>query len=302
MSFFFFKAGYFNKSVTNLPTGEYVRDKAKRLLIPYLSAGIIGSAVYFGLMPFIIDRYGHFTEKLEWSHVWMKSEFYGNPPTWFLFSFFWAYVSIHFLERVRHKIFAKRFSPRTTYWSSIFYIMFPLIGYGLYMLDNPLVLGLSNVFMGIYFFELGRAWRRILSFWSKEKATWISLGLILCFVVGNIIFHDSSYTMSCNRFDGDFLPVMLNTTSILCGLSGLLIVQNVPRIPFFNYVGEHSMVYFVGHFPILFYYKYVHLAFGRSIYGRYDDLLILIPAIFMICTWLVPYIERVPILSGRWKK
>ena len=46
----------------------------------------------------------------------------------------------------------------------------------------------------------------------------------------------------------------------------------------------------------------MHLCFGRSIYGRYDDVLILLPVIFLICAWLVPYIERVPWLSGRWPK
>ena len=44
----------------------------------------------------------------------------------------------------------------------------------------------------------------------------------------------------------------------------------------------------------------MHLSFGRSIYGRYDDVILLIPIVFIICTWLVPYVERVPWLSGRW--
>ena len=34
MSFFFFKAGYFNKSVTAMPSKAYVLDKAKRLFLP----------------------------------------------------------------------------------------------------------------------------------------------------------------------------------------------------------------------------------------------------------------------------
>lgn len=302
MSFFFFKAGYFNKSVTSLSTGEYIRDKAKRLLIPYLSAGIIGSVVYFSFYPFLMQRYTTFPAELSWEHIWQKSDFYGNPPTWFLFSFFCAYVAIHLLEKFRHWAFARRFSPRTTYWSSLFYVLFPLASYQLYLMGNPLWFSLNNIFMGIFFFELGRAWRRILAILNTDMATIVSIVLIVCFIVGNSFFHESAYTMSGNRFDGPFLPTMVNTVTILCGLSGLLITMQVPRIPLLNYIGEHSMVYFVGHFPILFYYKYMHLTFGRSIYGRYDHLLIILPAMFMICSWLVPYIEKFPVLSGRWPK
>ena len=48
MSFFFFKAGYFNKTVSG-NTKAYLADKAKRLLIPYLTWGIIGNCIYFFL-------------------------------------------------------------------------------------------------------------------------------------------------------------------------------------------------------------------------------------------------------------
>ena len=66
------------------------------------------------------------------------------------------------------------------------------------------------------------------------------------------------------------------------------------------YIGEHSMVYFISHYPMLYYIKFSHLCFGRSIFGRKDEVLVLIPIIFVCCTWLVPYIERIPWLSGRW--
>lgn len=302
MSFFFFKAGYFNKSVTNLSSKEYIKDKAKRLLIPYLTAGAIGDVIYFGFYPALVYRFHEFPVKLSWSHIWEGSDFYGNPPVWFLFSFFCSYVAIHFLERLRHRLFANRFSPRTTYWSSIFYIAFPALSYWMFTLDNPLWMSVNNVFMGIYFFELGRAWRRLLNIWSKNTTLMVSGVCCLIFVVGNIIWHDASYTMSSNTFSGNFLVTMINTTAILCGLSGLLIAGNVPRLPWICFIGEHSMVFFISHHPMIFFYRYAHLAFGRSIYGRWDDVMILLPALFMICAWLVPYIESVPILSGRWKK
>lgn len=300
MSFFFFKAGYFNKSVLG-DSRRYCLDKAKRLLIPYVTTGLIGGAIYFSFLPFLLEKYHHPIEPLELSHVWTTSSFYGNNPTWFLFSFFAAYIAIHFLEKFRHWALAR--APHwLLQWSSALYFVSPFVSYWLFTLDNPLWMSLSNVPMGLFFFELGRAWSRILGRWSAETSIRVSVVLILLFVASNIAFHDSSYTMSSNKFTGDPIITVLNITAILCGLSGLLISVRLPRIPVVNFIGQHSMVFFVSHYPILYYYKFVHLCFARSIFGRYDDVLILLPAIFLICAWLVPYIERTPWLSGRWPK
>ena len=48
---------------------------------------------------------------------------------------------------------------------------------------------------------------------------------------------------------------------------------------------------------MLYYCKFVHL-----IFGRYDEALLLLPAILALCAWIVPYFERLPRLSGRWPK
>ncbi len=287
MSFFFFKAGYFNKSVAGNSVA-YITDKAKRLLIPYLTTGLIGDAIYFAFLPKMLSRYHNPIEPLSWEHIWKTSSFYGNTPTWFLLSFFAAYVVVHYIEKVKY-----------LHW---IILAFPAISYGLFVAENPLWLNLNNVFMGVFFFELGRLWRRWMECWGHEKTIWISAVLCVVFVVSNIIFHDAAYTMSNNKFTGNPFITVINITCILCGLAGLLISLRLPRIPGINFIGEHSMVFFVGHYPILYYYKFTHLCFGRSIFGRYDDVLILLPTIFIICAWLVPYIERVPWLSGRWPK
>ncbi len=300
MSFFFFKAGYFNKSVLG-PSRQYCADKARRLLIPYVTTGFIGNVVYFSFLPFLIDRYKNPIEPLEASHIWTTSSFYGNSPTWFLFSFFAAYIAIHFLEKWRHSAFS-RCSPWVLRWSSSLYFVFPFVSYWLYELGNPLWMSLSNVPMGLFFFELGRAWSRLLARWKPEQTIYISVALILFFIVSNIVFHDASYVMSTNKFTGNPVVTVVNITAILCGLSGLLIAARLPRVPVVNFIGQHSMVFFVSHYPMLYYYKYMHLCFGRSIFGRYDEVLVLLPVVFCLCAWLVPYIERVPWLSGRWEK
>lgn len=292
MSFFFFKAGYFNKGVDS-PFSVFLKDKAKRLFIPYLTCGLIGTVCYFGFYPFLVSHYKHFTEPFEWEHLWMQSSFYGNNPTWFLFSFFCMYIFVHVLEHLFDRVHP---------YARCAYALFPLASWWLWSQGNPVWMQLNNLFMGVYLFQLGKVWHIVMNRMSRGVTLSASLLLVAFFVVSNILFHDSSYTMSSNTFTGQPLITILNMSAVLCGLSGLLITWQVPRIPVLSYIGEHSMFYFVGHYPMLYVYKLVHLSFGRSIYGRYDEFIIVLPVIFCLCTWLVPYIERIPWLSGRWPK
>jgi len=286
MSFFFFKAGYFNKSLAG-DSRTYCTDKAKRLLIPYFISGLIGDAVYFAFFPKLLQMYHNPIEPIKWSMIWTRSNFFGNTPCWFLFSFFSAYVLAHFIEKVKY-----------LHW---IILSFPFISYWMYTLGNPLWMSFNNVFIGIFFFSLGRVWRKAMERMGKKTTILVSSALIVFFVISNICWH-GEYTMSSNSFKGNSVMAVVNTTAILCGLAGLLITVNTPRIPVVGFIGEHSMVYFISHYPMLYFYKFTHLCYGRSIWGRYDDVIILIPVIFGLCTWLVPFVERVPWLSGRWPK
>lgn len=284
MSFFFFKAGYFNKGVAQTGTRDYIADRTRRILIPYISSGLIGLAVYFSFLPFLLDRYDKPVETLEWEHIWQTSSFYGNLPTWFLFSFFVTYLAVHFIEKVR--------------WLHWAVVLFPLMAYWLFLKGNPLWMSINNVFMGIFFFYLGMLWRQAMKHLSRQTILWASVGMLLMFVALNI-FWRGEYTMSVNEFKGSFVATMLKMLFAICGLTGLLSCLNLPRIPGICYIGQHSMVYFISHYPMLYYYKFMHLSFGRSIWHRSDDVLILIPVVFCICTWMVPLVERVPWLSGK---
>ena len=286
MSFFFFKAGYFNKGVNNLPTKDYLIDRTKRLFVPYMSAGIIGLAIYFAFLPALLDRYHKPIEPLYWSHIWDTSSFYGNRPTWFLFSFFVTYLAVHFIEKVKG-----------LHWITV---LFPLMAYILFLNRNPLWMSVNNVFMGIFFFYLGMLWKHVMNYYPRRLILWLSVAMVVAFVVLNILWH-GEYTMSINDFKGSFVATLLNMVLVTCGLVGILSSLNLPRIPVICYIGEHSMVYFISHYPMLYFYKFMHLSFGRSIWNRPEEVFILIPAVFCLCSWMVPFIERIPWLSGRLK-
>ena len=286
MSFFFFKAGYFNKG-TGTDDRKYLTDRCKRLLIPYLSAGLIGSAVYFSFYPVLTARYKGWVEPLQADHIWTNSGFYGNGPVWFLFSFFCVYILVHYIEKVRH-----------LHWLAI---TFPLLSYLLWTWGNPLWMSANNLFIATFFFYLGRFWHFLMERYTRQQMAGLSLALTLAFATLNFLVP-GKYVMSYNEFSGNPLTAVINAVFALCGLSGLLLTARPFRIPGLCFIGQHSMVYFISHYPILYFYRFIHLSYGRSIYNRWDDVWILIPAVFIICSWLVPYIERIPWLSGRWEK
>ena len=286
MSFFFFKAGYFNKG-TGTDDRKYLTDRCKRLLIPYLSAGLIGSAVYFSFYPVLTARYKGWVEPLQADHIWTNSGFYGNGPVWFLFSFFCVYILVHYIEKVRH---LHRLA-----------ITFPLLSYLLWTWGNPLWMSANNLFIATFFFYLGRFWHFLMERYTRQQMAGLSLALTLAFATLNFLVP-GKYVMSYNEFSGNPLTAVINAVFALCGLSGLLLTARPFRIPGLCFIGQHSMVYFISHYPILYFYRFIRLSYGRSIYNRWDDVWILIPAVFIICSWLVPYIERIPWLSGRWEK
>lgn len=286
MSFFFFKAGYFCRSVGG-GNRAYLLDRSRRLLAPYLSSGLIGLLVYFAFYIPLGNKYGHFVEDIEWSHFWHSSGVYGNPPIWFLFSFFCMYILAHFTERVRHLRWVWALGPVASWW--------------LWTQGNPLWLSTSNVFMGIFFFYLGHLWHWAMERWGDRRMLVASIVLVALASVGNMLLP-GQYAMSSNTFEGNAPMAVVNAILALCGLSGILLSTHVRRVPWLCYVGEHSMVYFLLHYPMLYFYKFTHLCYGRSIYGRADDAIVLVPIIFGLCSWLVPYVERLPWLSGRWGK
>jgi glycosyltransferase involved in cell wall biosynthesis len=105
--------------------------------------------------------------------------------------------------------------------------------------------------------------------------------------------------MKTNLWTGSFWHVLLIMPLSLLGISGVLLSLPTPRVPLVNYIGEHSMVYFVMHYPIVLSYAYASILLGHNIHGSIPDLIIILLLAFGLCTLAVPFVESVPWLSGR---
>ena len=283
MSFFFFKAGYFNKGITG-KTLPYLRDRIRRLFVPYLSWGIIGGIIAFAWLCLFPEGSSKAFSELGKFRWLVGGLTFGNSPLWFLLSFFTTYVLMHFIERVRY-----------LHW---IVLLFPAIGYWLFLHGNPLWFYLSNIFCGTFFFYMGKVWRHILDRLTKHWALAISIVLCIGFVMANIYLH-GEYEMKTNLWIGSFWQVLLIMPLSLLGISGVLLSLPTPRVPFVNYIGEHSMVYFVMHYPLVLSYAYASILLGHNIHGSIPDLVIILLITLTLCTLAVPFVESIPWLSGR---
>lgn len=283
MSFFFFKAGYFNKGVQG-DTRTYCRDKFRRLMIPYFSWAAISACVCLSFMLLFPGKFPG-TEQSFQNYNFLAGGFtWGNSPLWFLPCFFVSYIIAHFIEKVRHLHFIILF--------------FPLLSYWLYKQGNPLYFMMDNVFCGTFFFFLGKVWHIVLDKMGDRKGLAVSIVLAAAFVGVNIYLH-GEYEMKTNTFIGPFWRVMINTMLALTGLSGILLTTHVRRIPGICYIGEHSMVYYIGHYPLIMCYVYLSILLSHNIKKSVPDMIVMTVLVFVICTLLVPFIERVFWLSGK---
>lgn len=295
MAFFFFKAGYFNKTIDG-DSRAFVIDKTRRLMVPYLAWGVIGCLVYFTFVIFFFPPQHSIVKALSWSHIWETSSFYGNEPLWFLMSFYMMYIVVHLIA----KIPALQICGKDIGWNWIV-IFFPYVSYCLHEQGNPLPLNLNNVFFAAFLFWLGKLWHKAVERMGNRNTIIVSLLLLASFVVLNTTFQ-IRHVMMHNIWEGDFLVLLPSFVCVMCGLSGLLVAVNHPRIPVVGFIGEHSMVYFISHWVILVFYNFVRSANVRTMRGHWDDAIILIFFVFVICSLLVPYIEKIPLLSGRYQK
>ncbi len=283
MSFFFFKAGYFNKGVQG-DSKTYCWDKFRRLMIPYFSWAAISACVCLFFMLLFPGRFPGTERSFQNYNIWAGGFTWGNSPLWFLPCFFTSYIIVHFIEKVRHL--------------HLIILVFPLLSYWLFKQGNPLYFMMDNVFCGAFFFYLGKVWHITLDKIKDKKGLIASIILVVAFVCVNIYLH-GEYEMKTNTFIGPFWRVMLNTMLALTGLSGILLTTHVRRIPGICYIGEHSMVYYIGHYPLVMCYVYISMLMEHNIKRSIPDMLVMTILVLVVCTLLVPYIERVFWLSGK---
>jgi len=231
MPWFYFKSGFFFKSVEKIDK-EYIVARSKKLLIPFISFTIIGFIITFPFEIYEAQRsVWRILLSLPYSILWLGNGGAGNLPIWFLLSLFFAFFTYIFLDKLRLK------------W---LIVLFPIFGYLILFYQIKLPLGLNNLFLAVFFIYIGNIFIKI------EHAKYNRYTLPIAVIV---YFFTQYYCFSSLDFRTHEMITGNYFVYIISSISGLILIYYLAKlvnsIPPINYIGKNSLIYFIAHWPII---------------------------------------------------
>ncbi len=243
MPWFFFRSGYFF-NLGDRSLKDYIAKLSRKLLLPFIIFSIIGFIIY---LPF--ELYNNQNEAyrvfllLPYSILRFGSGGLGNLPIWFLLSLFSSLLFFAIITKSninKNIIFA-----------------FPLISYFLQTYNIKLPLGLSNLFLGVFFVYLGYLYKKF----DKYNTILLIFSLVLFLLIQ--FFNYSYLDFRTNTIlNGTYLSYIFSS------IAGIIIIFNIGRyidsIKPFNYIGKNSIIFFVLHWPVIFLVKNIFNSYENS--------------------------------------
>lgn len=190
----------------------------------------------------------------------------GNRPLWFLFTLFWTQLIFNYL-------FQKKLSA---YWmvlgGLIWAIIMFLLGYNspTYMVNIPLAIAV---------YALGYLWKD-----NQFSKRYVSIALIAYFSV--MIVCPSHLIFAANVLNpgGEYV------LSLVFSIAGCILFNNIfkyiPHFPVLQYIGRHSMVYYISHWLML---TLCLIIFGKLWHSNFW----LVVAMGVSCLFFPPMLEQI---------
>lgn len=236
MPWFFFRSGYFHKSGYSVP--KCLHFSYKKILQPYIVFALLGTVLCLPLYLVNNPQSALGTIMAILKQLYSKGAPFGNLPLWFMLSLFTTKILFVIIENFR------------ILW---IIMLFPITGYILSAHITGSCFGLNAVPAGITFYFYGYIYRRkILVLTNKAQiGLHVVMGIILIFgLYWDFSWVDIHYN---SVIRGDYIPWLVNT---ILALSVTVFVSRkfilIRRFPFFEYLGRHSMIFFVLHWPLLY--------------------------------------------------
>lgn len=190
----------------------------------------------------------------------------GNRPLWFLFTLFWTQLIFNYL-------FQKKLSA---YWmvfgGLILAIIMFLLGYNspTYMVNIPLAIAV---------YALGYLWKD-----NQFTKRYVSIALIAYLSV--MIYCPSHLIFAANVLNPEGVYVL----SLVFSIAGCILFNNIfkyiPHFPVLQYIGRHSMVYYISHWLML---TLCLIIFGKLWHSNFW----LVVAMGGSCLFFPPMLEQI---------
>lgn len=226
---FYFKSGYFHNKLTSLKL-SYIKKKAKKLLFPFITFFFTGLIIPISIE--FIDSKRPIYRILStpvYQLIMNAGGGLGNLPLWFLPSLFFTIITYSVIDTNR-------------LYKAI--IIFPLISYILYKNKIQLPLGLSNVFLGVFFFSFGCVFKKY------EHKLSLYMYIIFLVIYMYILLKLPNYLdfrMNRLEYGNYFLYIIQAILGIMLAIKISLYISNIKTI---NYIGKNSIIYISTHWII----------------------------------------------------
>lgn len=279
MPLFFFLSGYvFSAKKYNF--NEFIKRKAKTILVPYFALGVCMIIFCFALMSKSID-----TTSIDYYNLIKKFLIQRRMWTlWFIACLFWLNIMFYLIVKLHNNDYKKM---------GMTVVVLTIIGLTYYKLGGEaLPWNIDVCFVAIFFFYIGYLFKNIpkLSDFILVKGKKAIIMFILFFIInlicgiGNNILTGETLDISRNNYG--FIP--LTFISAFGGIMCVIIFSNAFHIKAIKYLGSNSLVYYAWHQTIMItIINRLYFAFGifqgTSIASEYVELVV---STFIICITL----------------
>lgn len=263
MFWFFYKSGMFYKPKT---TKQLLISGGQKLIVPWLVFGMLGHIV--NCISLAIE--GDFN----WKH-YLLSPFKellftggleGNRPMWFLFTLFCTQLIFNFLHK--REISSWLMVICGMVWSMSMY----QLGYNspTYMVNIPLAIAV---------YALGYLWKD-----TQFSKLYVTISTVVYFAV--LLICPSHLIFAANTLNSGGIYVF----AIVFSIAGCVLFDNIfrylPHVTILQYIGRHSMVYYVSHWLLLTLCLIVFEKLWRPNF-------MLVVAMCFSCLFMPPVIEKI---------
>ncbi len=288
VALFFFLSWYLFNEEKHKSIKNFIKDKAKRLLIPYFAFNII-----FYIFILITKTEHHdFFSILKWTLFgswlrWNEEIFLLNVSTWFLMALFFTSIFYFLLNR---------FIKNKNYKIIFLIILSIIIHYlSINFRDFRLPFSLEPALMATLFYWIWHIYKqKIWKLIEKINYTYLVILPILIFINLNFL---SWTNFSTNEYWDNYLIFLFS--SILWIITWIIIAKLIPKNSFLDFFGKNSIIILWMEFLktrvlwVIAMFSYWYIVYERSYISWSIQVIwtifILIPIIFFINKF-IPFI------------
>lgn len=247
------------------PTKQLLISGGHKLLIPWLVFAIAGHLVNCINLAISGDNNWKHYLLTPFKELLFTGGLEGNQPLWFLFTLFCTQLVFNFLHK-------KEISS----WVMVFCGVAWAIG--MYQLGYNSPTYMVNIPLAIAVYALGYLWKE-----KQFSKLYVSISAIVYFAI--LLICPSHLIFAANTLNSGGIYVF----AIIFSIAGCILFNNIfkhfPHLSILQYVGKHSMVYYVSHWLLL---TLCLIAFEKLGFSN----IMLVALMCFSCLFIPPVIER----------